>query len=411
MGATAIFPYADRRARPRRRGRRVVDGTLGVLRDDDGRLIVLPSVRRALAQVAPEDWAPYAPLDGESGYLDAVRQRVFGAGAAAAAGGVVAVATPGGTGAVKLALGAFLEPGQAALTTSHHWQPYAEIAAQHDRRLVTFDMFASAAAGAAGGGVGVGIDVAALERALAGLAARQGRALLILNDPCHNPTGYCMTAADWAAIADVVEARARHTPVTLVLDAAYADYAEAGLSRARPALERLSGQVTIAVAWSASKSLTAYGLRVGALLAIPAGRGGQRQLAAGLTQASLAGWGNCNRGGMLAVERLLTDPTLSGAVVSERRAIIDLLDGRGRLFRLAAARLGLAHPRHERGFFATVLCRRAGPVAQALRAEGALLVPGPGALRIALSAVSTADVMPAMAALARCLTEIDEGAA
>lgn len=391
----------------RRRGQPVVDGTLGVLLDDEGRLIVLPSVRRALGEVAPEAWAPYAPVAGEPDYLDAVHGQVFG-GEVRPAERVVAVATPGATGAVRLALEVFLDAGQAALTTSHHWRLYADIASQQQRHVATFEMFA--AGGGAGGAGGAGraghaLNVEALDEALAGMVSRQDRALLILNDPCHNPTGYSMTAADWAAVADIVAARSRRAPVTVLLDAAYADYAATGLSLARSAFARLSGRVTVAVAWSASKSLTAYGLRTGALLAVPTDPGSHRGLAVRLPQASLAGWGNCNRGAMLVVGRLLTEPGLAGAAVSERRGVIGLLAERAHRFRQAAQRHGLVHPRHDGGFFATVLSRQPARVAEALRGQGAFVVPARGSLRIALSAVATHDVTPLMAALSRCLAD------
>jgi len=389
-----------------RRGRRVIDGTLGVLLDDDGRLIVLPSLRRALRELPPDDWAPYAPVEGETGYLSALRRHVFG-GDRETAEPVVAVATPGGTGAVKLALGAFLDAGQTALTTSYHWQPYADIASQQGRRVATFDMFAG---GGGGELAGQPMNVEALDRALAGIIAAQRRALLILNDPCHNPTGYSMTAADWAAVADIVAARARQAPIALLLDAAYADYAATGLSLAREAFARLAGRAVVAVAWSASKAFTAYGLRTGALLAIPAGGGrggGHGQLALALSQAALASWGNCNRGATLVVERLLSDPGLSSALASERRGVIGLLEGRARRFRQSAQRHGLLHPRHDGGFFATVLSGQPSRVARALREQGAFVVPGRRSVRIALASVATMDIAPLLGALSRCLVQIE----
>ena len=39
---------------------------------------------------------------------------------------------------------------------------------------------------------------------LAERVAKDGRALLVLNDPCHNPTGYSMTPTEWRDVATVV---------------------------------------------------------------------------------------------------------------------------------------------------------------------------------------------------------------
>jgi thiamine pyrophosphate-dependent acetolactate synthase large subunit-like protein/aspartate/tyrosine/aromatic aminotransferase len=371
---------------------RVIDATLGILLDERGRPLVMRCLKRALRELPAEAWVPYAPPTGEAGYLDAVRRAVLGRDRALAQA-AVAVATPGATGAVKLALSAFLEAGHAALTTSHHWKPYTDIASFHDRRLATFEMLGAAAS----------FDVEALDQALGKAVREQRRALLILNDPCHNPTGYSLTAAEWAAVSDVVGAWARQAPIAVLLDTAYADYAPAGLSLPLAALARLSrsAPVTIAVAWSASKSFTAYGLRAGALLAIPAEAGSAGRLEAVLAHASLASWGNCNRGGMLVAERLLGDPTLAEAARVERQGLVRLLEGRAAELRRVAGQHGLAYVPHHGGFFATVLVRDPERVAQAMRVQGVLVVPGPGSVRLALSAIATHDVAPALELLAR----------
>ncbi len=66
------------------------------------------------------------------------------------------MASPGGTGALRHAVNTFLEAGQALLTTSFYWNPYATIADEQERRVETFSMFSASGA----------LDVDALDRAL-----------------------------------------------------------------------------------------------------------------------------------------------------------------------------------------------------------------------------------------------------
>src|SRR6185436_18169949 len=87
-----------------------------------------------------EEWAPYAPISGSPDFLAATVEDLLG-DRAALKSAAVAVATPGGTGAVRHAICTFLDAGQALLTTSFYWGPYATIADEHGRRVVTFDMF------------------------------------------------------------------------------------------------------------------------------------------------------------------------------------------------------------------------------------------------------------------------------
>src|SRR5436190_940683 len=120
-------------------GEAIVNATVGALLDDEGRLAVLGTVVQALREVAADVGAGYAPIAGNPDFLQAVVHDTFGTGAAAAM--AVAVATPGGTGALRLALANLIEPGQTLLTSSFYWGPYRTLADETDRELATFRMF------------------------------------------------------------------------------------------------------------------------------------------------------------------------------------------------------------------------------------------------------------------------------
>jgi aromatic-amino-acid transaminase len=380
-GDDPIFALHKEATARKARGEPVVNATLGTLLTDDGRLAVLPTAARAVRETPAEEWAAYAPIAGSPPFLQAVVADLFGGREAAAQ--AVAVATPGGTGALRHAIATFLEPGQALLTTSFYWGPYATLADEHDRRVETFPMFREDGA----------FDLDALDGAVAGALASQGRVLLVLNDPCHNPTGYSMSAEDWEAVAASLARRAETGPVALVLDAAYSAYGPAGgLSVPLAATEPVADRVQVLVAWTASKTFTHYGLRVGALVALVPDARERDEVARALTYACRGTWSNCNRGGLAAVTRLLTDEALASAVSRERRGFVALLGERVKAFVEAARRAGLRHPRYEGGFFATVFCADAERAAERMRAEGVFVVPQPGGLRLGLCAVPATDV-------------------
>lgn len=374
-------------------GEDIINGTLGALLDDAGELLVLPTAARAVQEVGTNDWAAYAPIAGTPAFLEAVLRDVFGADDEAI-GASVAVATPGGTGALRHGITSFLEPGDALLTTDFFWGPYRTLADENERRVRTFRMFDDALA----------FDGAALDAALGQTLAAQGRALLILNDPCHNPTGYSMTEAEWHEVARIVERHAVEHPVAVLLDNAYAAYGPPGaMGTALAALKRLAHVATVLVAWSASKTFTHYGLRVGALVALvpdPAERG---LVQAALTHACRGTWSNTNRGGLTAITRLLVEPDLRRAVDAERAAAVALLARRVDTFNGAARAAGLRHPRYDGGFFSTVLTADAPAAAERLRAAGVYVVPIRGALRLGLCAIATADVARTVAAVGKAL--------
>jgi aromatic-amino-acid transaminase len=306
----------------------------------------------------------------------------------------VAVATPGGTGAVRHALSTFLEPGQALLTTSSYWGPYAILADEHGRGIRTFEMFAP-------GTNGDQFNFEGMDRALGEIIAAQGRALVIINDPCQNPTGYSMTENDWRTVAQSIARHAERAPVAVLLDAAYAAYGRHGIKPALAALESLLGRALVLVAWSASKTFTHYGLRIGALVALLTDAGERRRVGAALGYASRGSWSNCNDGGMAAVTRLLREPALAADVARERASLVALLDRRVATFNELARPRGLRYPRYDGGFFVTVFVDDPQTAADKMKADGVFVVPVRGALRVALCSVPTPDIPRVVDSLAR----------
>ncbi len=389
-----IFALNREATQRRARGESVVNATIGALLDDEGNLSILPSAARAVREVPAAEWANYAPISGQPEFQRAVLDDLLG-GEPLLRETAVAVATPGGSGAVRLAVNNFLEPGQALLTTSWFWGPYATIAEESERRFETFPMFA-----------GSDFDVAALDAALGRQLAAQGRALVVLNNPAHNPMGYSMTDAEWRAVVDRLVARSREGEVTLLVDCAYFLYGGARDPRAFLAhLRPLIGRVALLFAWSASKSFTQYGLRVGALVACIADAKERAMVEAALGYSCRGTWSNCNRGGLAAVTRMLADPELARACGEERAALTSVLGARVRAFNALAHPRGLRYPRYEGGFFVTLFHDRAAEKAAAMREQGVFVFPvlpkgGPGALRVALCSVAERDVPRLVDALA-----------
>lgn len=376
-----IFALNREATERRARGESVVNATVGALLDDHGRLAILPTSARIVRETAAEEWAAYAPIAGNPAFLKAVIQDLF-AGEPALRDTAVAVATPGGTGALRHALANYLEPGQALLTTSFYWGPYQTLADEGDRKLKTFAMFTDDGA----------LDVSALDRALGETLAAQGRALVFLNDPCHNPTGYSMQADEWTAVVECLARHAERGPVTVLLDSAYAAYG------ARPAVETwrrltpLLGRTGLLFAWSASKTFTHYGLRVGALVACDPDPAERARTEAAFSYSSRGTWSNCNRGGLTAVTKMLTDPGIAAACTTERDALAATLRARVEAFNRLARPLGLRYPRYEGGFFVTVFTDDAHKKAEAMRGDGVFVVPQKGAVRVALCSVPEAEV-------------------
>src|SRR4051812_15365520 len=84
-------------------GDKVINASIGVLLHDDGLLAVLPTAARMLRALPIDEFAAYAPISGLGSYLDAIRDDLF-RGRPLLRSAAVAVATPGGSGALRHAV-------------------------------------------------------------------------------------------------------------------------------------------------------------------------------------------------------------------------------------------------------------------------------------------------------------------
>ncbi len=382
-----IFTLNSEAQRRAQAGESVVNATLGALMEDDGTLAILPSVVEAMQRVPVRRAAAYAPILGSKPFLEAVVRDAFEGSPIASM--ATASATPGGTGALYHALTTFLEPGQALLTTHWFWSPYQTIASHSRRAVETFETFDSMGR----------FDVGGLSAGIDRLVQRQGRALVVLNFPCHNPTGYSLDADEWREVAEVVRHAGERAPVTLLIDLAYAHFGAPGSQTWIGHMDRVLETSTLLVAWTASKSFAQYGARVGALVAAHADPAERTRIQNALAFSCRGTWSNCNHGGQLAIAELLSDAKMRAQVDGERARLVGLLAERVQVFNREAERAGLRHPRYEGGFFVSVFVPDAEAVAERMKALGVFVVPLPGALRVALCSTPVRDIPRLVAAL------------
>ncbi|HJW44057.1 MAG TPA: pyridoxal phosphate-dependent aminotransferase [Geothrix sp.] len=368
-------------------GEAVLNATVGALLDDSGQLVVLDSVMDLWRQLGALEVAPYAPIAGDPAFLKALVRRHWPLLDSAGA----ACATPGGSGALALSLRNFLERGQTLLTTAPYWGPYATLAAENGIHLAT----------APWPRAGEGLDAAAWDAALRAQMNTQGRVMVWLNDPCHNPTGRSLSAADRAALLGLLRDAAALGPVTLLLDFAYLDYTKepgaVASALADYAALGAEGRVLVGASLSLSKSMTLYGARCGAL-SFP--WSGDAALQAALNQSCRGTWSNCARAPQALLLRLARDGKAQARLADEHRHWSDVLGARAAALDAALEAEGMAALHWQGGFFVTVPAGDSEATCGRLKADGVFTVPLPEGLRVGLCGLR-ADEAPRFASALR----------
>ena len=162
-----------------------IDLGVGVYRTGQGATPVFGAIKAAEQKLVDEqDTKAYLGPEGDMGFVHALMPYIFGSDPARG-GRIEGMQTPGGTGAVRLALALAKRAGVTrVLMGTPSWPNHAQIVRDLGLELVAFDH--ATADGAA--------DLDALKSALA--EARENDAVL-LHGCCHNPTGIDYTPAQW----------------------------------------------------------------------------------------------------------------------------------------------------------------------------------------------------------------------
>lgn len=354
-------------------GEDILNATVGALLDDGGRLVVLDTVMELWREMGELDVAPYAPIAGDPAFLLALTRRHWPQVEQVGAG----VATPGGSGALALSVRNFLEPGMAVLTAAPYWGPYQTIAQEDGLRVETAPWFDY--------GGRPGFDAGVWEAKLEALLRAQGRVLVWLNDPCHNPTGTTLPPECRTDLLDLLARAADRGPVTLLLDFAYQDYAK-DPAAVRAAMDHYAalgaqGKVLVGASLSLSKSLTLYGSRGGALV-FPWSRNAELQAA--LTMSCRGLYSNCARAPQSLVLRLERDGKAQLRLAAEQRHWSQVLEARAAALDAALRGEGLAGVHWDGGFFVTLRLPAAAETFERMRSRGVLVVPLAEGLRVGI---------------------------
>ncbi len=378
----------------------VTNATIGAILDEEETLVCLPTVERVYRDLSMQDIIAYAPISGLPAFLERVCDCCFGAYRPQAQ--LAAVATAGGTGVIHHVIHNYTEPGDAVLTGDWFWGAYRTLCEDNQRRLATFTLFTDE----------LTFHHADFARAVHALADAQRQVTVVLNTPAHNPTGYSLTDDDWdrvlAVLTEVAADPAKR--VTLVVDAAYLDFAGEG-DEARQFFRHFSNlpeRLLVVVAYSMSKGFTMYGQRTGAMIGISSSADVIQEFRDINQFTSRATWSNISRAPMQLLVNISEDADLLASFRREQAQYFAMIRERAALFMEEAAAVGLRVLPYRAGFFISVPTPHAKAVCERLHADRIFLVPLQAGVRIAVCAVPKEKIRGIAGKLAAALAEVEQ---
>ncbi|MEY1554037.1 aromatic amino acid transaminase [Yoonia sp. R2331] len=290
-----------------------VDLGVGVYKDATGNTPVMRAVKEAERRIlADQTSKAYTGLAGDPAFGTAMKNLVLGDAVDHAR--VAAVATPGGTGAIRQALELIklAAPGATVWLSDPTWPNHPSIIKYLGMKSQTYRYFDTASRG---------VDYIGM---LTDLGAMLPGDVVLLHGCCHNPTGANLTLAQWDGVIKLI----REKSAIPFVDIAYQGFGD-GLDDDAAATRRVAGAFdNVLIAASCSKNFGIYRERTGILMAVAKNTDEQA-----LTQQNLAFLNRQNYSfppdhGARVVTTILNDPDLRADWEAEleetRNGMLDL---------------------------------------------------------------------------------------
>lgn len=363
----------------------VIDGTIGTLYDEDGKMLEFPSVKKIIDNLSYAEKFGYASTAGTAKfkegiarwalmqtYDDVTKDFYYGV-----------IPTPGGSGAIGNTIDNYANEGDSILVPNICWGPYNAMAKERGCDVKNYELFKDGA-----------FNTEDFKKDALELAEKQGRVLAIINDPCQNPTGYALEDKDWDEIIDCINEISKDNTFVLLYDMAYIDYSHKGLNESREIFRKFkqfNENVMVVLAFSGSKTFSLYGLRIGAQMALTKDKEEIEYFNNANEFSARATWSNAAKMGVSLVEKLMFNDALKNEFMKELEGASNLLLDRSKLFLKEAKQCKLDCYTYKSGFFITIPCN-GEKVFDRLKENGIYVVPLKQGIRISLSALSKKEI-------------------
>ncbi|GAA4641585.1 tyrosine aminotransferase [Pontixanthobacter gangjinensis] len=344
-----------------------IDLGVGVYRTNEGATPVFRAIKAAEAKlVAEQDSKSYLGPEGDLGFVHALMPYIFGKDATKQ-GRIEGMQTPGGTGAVRLAVAVAQKAGVTAIHMGvPSWPNHAQILSDVNVETKAFDH--TNADGTAN-----------IDAVLEVIRHAQNGEAVLLHGCCHNPTGIDYSNEQW----DQIAAALADSKALAILDIAYQGLGNGLEEDAYGVRKVLSSVPEALIAYSCDKNFGMYRDRVGALYVMMETPDKLDPVLSNLNALARASWSMPPDHGGAAVRLLLRDPDMTQQWLEELENMrLRMREVRAELAKAGhAGTVDLRPLGRQNGLFSVLPLSK--EQIQALRDDHAIYMAGSGRINIA----------------------------
>lgn len=365
---------------------KTIDATIGALLDDQGRLLSFKTVEQIIHNLDSGKVRAYPPVDGGKPFKKSLKNWVFQDALTniEQTFHTEVLATPGASGALSNVLANYVTKGDMVILPDIYWSNYAAIINATEAGHVTYPMFKDNH-----------FNLVGFKNTTNLIAKETGKVVVLLNDPCQNPTGYSLSTHELESILTHLDHLGKTLPVVLIYDIAYLDYADKAYEDTRKrflSFTKVESSMLITIAFSASKTFGIYGYRGGGLIALSKNQELIAEFSRVAVYKARSTWSCPPTEPIFLLNTLEEMPLLKQAFLTELNSVRQLLHKRADLFIEEAKSVGLVHYPYVAGFFVTIPVLEPKKVFERLKDKDIFVVPLTNAIRVALAAISEPEI-------------------
>lgn len=362
-----------------------IDATIGTLQNEEGKFHQFHTVNQTIQQLTADEYFTYSPSDGGKAFKDAVLHWIFrdSVNEIVESMHCEVVATPGGTGAVSNAIYNSLDEGETLVFPNLYWGPYANMAFSYNLNVEKYEFIKDNQ-----------FNISDFQSRLIEVSRHQKTVATIINDPCNNPSGYSLTAAELESIIDFCNANPT-IDFSIIYDIAYLDYDRVGVDAVRHKLRLLmkaNSNVVIHLAFSGSKSFAIYGLRLGAHVILSKDPLIAKQNYNSSCYLARSRWSNASKVGISILIKMHQKLDLQTKMDQEIANAVQMLEQRGQLFLKQAKEAQLDVLPYGGGFFITIPYDQSEALMEELKNQDIFVLAFDRAIRVSVGALSINEV-------------------
>ena len=366
-------------------GETVINGSIGMLFDEDKKLAQFPLVNELLEKYAslPET-RKYDSMAGDAKYHEGVKNWLFHY-CNMENTFVEVCATMGATGALAMAIKSYGENYQDILVPSIRWTNYDSLILEAKCNPVEYSLFDE----------NDKFNIESIKQRVEESINKSGRAFLLINDPCQNPSGYSLSDEDWDNVLSYLSQVSKQHPVVLVDDVAYINFKGVDYE---PIFEKMSKYLNdnfiVLIAFSASKSLQIYGLRGGALCLLTNLETNAKEFKLVSNSFSRTTWSGPNHLATNVMSEIFHNKDQMLEMKARLNDYTKMIKDRADIFTKEADECGLPYYPFYGGFFILVKCpdNNNNEIFERLMKKNIFIVPMCGGLRISIASLSKKEI-------------------